>query len=143
MLFPDVSFCDVPIMLVADSAYPLLPWLMTRFKGNVNLNDSQVKFNYQMSRVRMVVECAFGRMKSRFRCLKKKSETYLEYLPSKVATCNCCVLHNLCEMREDVLQQDEIVVNLNDDNNAYDMPDDIEGDAEELRLALAAFFQAN
>jgi hypothetical protein len=138
----NIDECDVPIMLVADSAYPLLPWLMTRFKDNGNLNHCQVKFNYQLSRARMVVECAFGQMKSRFRCLMKKSETYLEYLPSKVAT--CCVLHNLCKMREDALQQDEIVESFNEDNDIYDMLDvDIEGDSEEFRLALTAFFQAN
>jgi hypothetical protein len=47
-------------------------------------------------------------------------------------------------MREDALQQDEIVESFNEDNDIYDMLDvDIEGDSEEFRLALTPFFQAN
>ena len=133
----NINECDVPILLVTDSAYPLPPWLMTCFKDNGNLTHGQVKFSYQLSQARMVVECAFGQM-SRFRCLTKKSEACLEYLPFKVAT--CCVLDNLCEMREDVLQQNEVLESLGDDN-IYDMLDaDIEEDAEDVRQALTVFF---
>ena len=137
----NIDECDVSIMLVANSSYPLLPWLMMHFKDKGNLNRSQIQFNYQPSRAWMVAECAFGQMKSRFRCLMKKSDTYVEYLTPKVAT--CCMLHNLCKIR-DMLQQDEIVESFNDDNNIYKILGvDIEGDAEVFRLALTSFFQGN
>lgn len=127
-------------MLVGDSAYPLLPWLMRRFHDNGNLSPAQVKFNYRQSRARMVVECTLGRMKSRFRCLQKRSETSLNYLPCKVAT--CCVLHNMCEMREDILREDEIE-GFVDDNENYIMALQDDASAEEFRNALTDFFVTN
>ena len=110
---------------------------MRRFHDNGNLTPGQVKFNYQQSRARMVVECALGRMKCRLRCLQKRSETSLNYLPCKVAT--CCALHNMCEMRKDVLQEDEVedLVNGNE-NHIKDLQAD--DNAKELRNALTDFF---
>lgn len=94
-----ISGVSIPRLLVGDTAYPLLPWLMKGFSDNGKLTSQQVKFNYQLSRARMVVECAFGRLKGRFRCLLKRNDTTLQYLPMKVVS--CCVLHNLCELRNE------------------------------------------
>ncbi|ETV74868.1 hypothetical protein H257_10907 [Aphanomyces astaci] len=60
--------------IIGDAGYTLLPWLMTPFlphkKGGI-LSKLQKNFNYKHSSSRMVVECAFGRLKERFRVLRQ------------------------------------------------------------------------
>jgi hypothetical protein len=46
---------------VGDSAYPLSEYLLKPYR-TVNLNAGQLEFNHQLSRVRVVVECAIGRL---------------------------------------------------------------------------------
>ena len=50
-------------MILGDPAYPLLPWLMKGYVGS--LAQEQESFNVYLSSSRMVVERAFGRLKSR------------------------------------------------------------------------------
>ena len=47
---------DVPILLVADSAYPLSTWLMKPFPHGSTLTQGQKKFNYNLSCARIVIE---------------------------------------------------------------------------------------
>ncbi|CAG8812667.1 13834_t:CDS:1, partial [Dentiscutata erythropus] len=57
--------------LLADSAYPLLPWIITPFKDPLGPNAQQQKYyNTIHSKTRVVVEQAFGRLKARFPFLK-------------------------------------------------------------------------
>ncbi|CAG8583868.1 12125_t:CDS:1, partial [Dentiscutata heterogama] len=58
--------------LLADSAYPLLPWIMTPFKDPQGLQAQQQKiYNTAHSKTRVVIEQAFGRLKARFPFLKE------------------------------------------------------------------------
>ena len=58
--------------LIGDSAYPVLPWLIKPFSFS-SLNSQQKKFNYRISRARIVVEIAFGRLKAFWRRLAKQT----------------------------------------------------------------------
>nr|XP_054756798.1 uncharacterized protein LOC129262832 [Lytechinus pictus]XP_054763823.1 uncharacterized protein LOC129270469 [Lytechinus pictus] len=90
---------DVPLMILGDPAYPLLPWLMKGFADNGRLTEDQTNFNYRLSRARMVIEGSFGRLKGRWRCLLKRNDSALENVTNIVGA--CCTLHNLCQMQSD------------------------------------------
>lgn len=88
-----VGELEMPIMILGDAAYPLLPWLMKPYTGR--LDASKEEFNNRLRRCRMVVKCAFGRLKGRFRSLLTRLDISELNMPFVVAA--CCVLHNLCE----------------------------------------------
>ena len=96
----------VPLLILGDPAYPLRPWLMKPF-SDTGLTPRQRKFNYQLSRSRVVVENAFGRLKGRWRTLMKRIDNDIKYVPTLVMA--CCVLHNLCELHGDQCEDDWLV----------------------------------
>ena len=67
--------------------------------------SSDVKYyNYRLSRARIVVENAFGRLKARWRQLLKQNDMSIENVPMVVTT--CCILHNMCEKQGDAFDSD-------------------------------------
>ena len=86
----------VPVNIIGDAAYPLETWLMKPFTDNGSLTEEEKCFNYRLSRARMVVENAFGRLKARWRRLMKKNDMHTEHIPNVISA--CCVLHNVCEI---------------------------------------------
>ena len=94
-----VSGTNVPIFLVGDSAYPLSTWLMKPFAYNSNLTPGQRSFNFHLSRARIVVENAFGRLKGRWRRLMKRNDMNIDNVPYVITA--CCILHNICELHGD------------------------------------------
>lgn len=79
--------------LIADSAYPVKPYLIPPFKDNGHLSNLQKKFNKVISSARQVVERAFGLLKGRFRRLREVTS----HEPSAIVgiiVCGC-ILHNL------------------------------------------------
>ncbi|CAM5075757.1 unnamed protein product [Eretmochelys imbricata] len=89
-LFPDqkitVGDVEMPIVILGDPAYPLMPWLMKPYAGS--LDSSQELFNYRLSKCRMVVECAFGCLKVRWRSLLSRYDFSKTNIPNISA---CCV----------------------------------------------------
>lgn len=80
-----VNEVEVPVHLIDDAACtPSKNWIMKGFTNQ-----------------RMVVENAFGRLKGRWQCLLKRNTA----LMSDVVAA-CCVLHNICEMREEMFLAD-------------------------------------
>ena len=79
--------------------------------SDTGLTSRQRKFNYQLSRSRVVVENAFGRLKGRWRFLMKCNDNDIKYVPNIVTA--CCVLHNLCEMHGDLCDDDWVRVDPN------------------------------
>lgn len=88
--------------ILGDSAYPLLPWLMTPFRDNEgSFPPWKRNFNKQHSQQRVAIENTFGLLKQRFRRL------YLVDAKSVAQCCYivmaACVLHNLCNDERDFL----------------------------------------
>lgn len=87
--FPNNTF------LLGDSAYPSKSWLVTPYKDDGNLTQINRKFNYLHSSTRMVVENAFGLLKTRFRRLLHFTE-HSDLKTVVNLTIASCVLHNIC-----------------------------------------------
>ena len=66
-----VQGVDIPVFLIGDSAYLIKTWLMKPFPQNRIHTEAQKTFNYiyRLSRARIVVENAYGRLKGRWRRL--------------------------------------------------------------------------
>uniref|UniRef100_K7GDH3 DDE Tnp4 domain-containing protein n=1 Tax=Pelodiscus sinensis TaxID=13735 RepID=K7GDH3_PELSI len=97
--FPERNYAvgdvQMPTCIVANAAYPLMPWLMKPLTGH--LDASRELFNSHLNRARFQMECAFGRLKGRFRCLLTWLDMAEHNIPHVVAA--CCVLHNLVERK--------------------------------------------
>lgn len=103
---------DVPLVILGDAAYPLLPWLMKPFR-ETRATQEQINFNYRLSQARMTVERAFGRLKGRWRCLLKQNETHITLVSQVISA--CCVLHNFCEAHNEEYNEEGNIVEENED----------------------------
>ena len=83
----------VPLFLIGDSAYPLNSWLIKPFAYNTELSNCERKYNYYLSKSRIVVENAFGRLKARWRRFVKCNDMCIDNVPYVVSA--CCTLHKL------------------------------------------------
>ena len=92
----------VPVCILGDSAYPLLPFLMKGFV-NEGSNEKEQIFGFKLSSARMVIECAFGRLKERFRCLRRKMDINIEDLLYVIYA--CFSLHNFCALHKESVHQ--------------------------------------
>ncbi|KAE9360998.1 hypothetical protein PF008_g1465 [Phytophthora fragariae] len=95
------SFIPPGKHLVADAGYKIWGHMLTPFSEADAVEDRRKRvYNLAHSRTLMVVECAFGRLKNRFRVLLGKVEQ-----KSSATVCNviigCVVLHNLLTIVQD------------------------------------------
>ena len=84
---------------------------MKLYSDRGNLSPDKARFNFALSRSRVVVENLFGRLKVRFQCIAKTLDTNLEHTVNIVTT--CCILHSFCTITKqrflhEWLQQTEV-----------------------------------
>nr|XP_048681303.1 uncharacterized protein LOC125624539 [Caretta caretta] len=93
--FPDqkvtIGEVEVLIVILGDPAYPLMPWLMKSYTGS--LDSSKEWFNNRLNRCRMTMECAFGRLKGRWRSLYGKLDLADNSIPAVISA--YCTLNNI------------------------------------------------
>lgn len=132
---------DVPLVILGDSAYPLLSWLMKPYREVRGVTQEQIGFNHRLSQARMTVERAFGRLKGRWRCLLKLCDAHISLVSQIVSA--CCVLHNFCEVHNEQFLDGDTVMEENEDNSGMDLRQDPQVDnerANEIRNALCRYF---
>ncbi|XP_045200162.2 putative nuclease HARBI1 [Mercenaria mercenaria] len=96
--------------LLGDSGYPLRKYLITPV--TTPATEKEVQFNQAYPVGRMVVERAFGMLKSRFRCLHR-TEGVLYKSPGKCCqiVTACTRLHNFClERNIPLLYNNRVIV---------------------------------
>nr|XP_048693114.1 uncharacterized protein LOC125630947 [Caretta caretta]XP_048693115.1 uncharacterized protein LOC125630947 [Caretta caretta] len=87
-----VGAVEMPTVIQGNPAYPLIPWLMKPYTGNL---DSSKKCFNSLSRCRMTIERAFGRLRACWHCFYGRLDPSKENIPMDIAA--CCALHNICE----------------------------------------------
>ena len=85
----------VPPVILADPAYPLQSNVMKEHACCTK--NEEVIFNEMLRSARNQIECAFGRLKGRWRILTRPMDIKLDDLPTVIHA--CFILHNYCEMR--------------------------------------------
>ncbi|CAK6966416.1 Hypothetical predicted protein [Scomber scombrus] len=91
----EINGVAVSHFLLGDPVYPLMDWLIKGYAHSPRITPEQESFNVYLSSARTTVEIAFGRVKSRWKVLLKRSDFHFTFTPHVIAT--CCALHNLCE----------------------------------------------
>ena len=105
------------------------------------LSAQQKQFNYRLSKARVIIEHTYGQLKGRWRCLLKRLDIDLEFVPELVPA--CCVLHNICEVNGDPCNSDWLEdpdVEMETDSH---IAEPSSGNAVETRKALMAYFQTD
>ncbi|KAL3650738.1 hypothetical protein CASFOL_007141 [Castilleja foliolosa] len=91
------------VWIVGGSGYPLMDWVLVPYTQQ-HLTWTQHAFNEKVGDLRGIAKGSFARLKGRWGCLQKRTEVKLQDLPVVLGA--CCVLHNICEMRNEGLDPD-------------------------------------
>lgn len=101
------STIKTPYVFLGDEAFPLSEYLMRPFpRAQLQEGDENDIFNYRLCRARMVVECSFGAIVSKFRILGKAIETNVENAVQIVKAIT--LLHNIIKDLEGTSEVDTV-----------------------------------
>lgn len=100
---------DLQEYIVGDSAFPLLPWLITPYQGR-DLPETKSEFNKRHFATRLVAQRALARLKDVWKMIHGVMWRPDKHRLPRVILA-CCILHNIViDMDDDVF--DELTLNL-------------------------------
>ena len=134
----------IPVFLLGDPAYPLMPYVMKEYANGGGTQQEQY-FGYRLCSARNVIECAFGRLKARFSALKRAMDINMDDLPFVIYA--CFVLHNFCETYGESVSEERVRMAISYDrdfqpettHNRY-MTDCNEVEGKRVRRILTKYF---
>ncbi|XP_027903976.1 protein ALP1-like [Vigna unguiculata] len=91
------------VWIVGNSGHPLMDWVLVPYT-HPNLTWTQHAFNEKIEEIQGTAKQAFAKLKARWGCLQKRTEVKLQDLPVVLGA--CCVLHNICEMRNEEMDDE-------------------------------------
>ncbi|KAK7354627.1 hypothetical protein VNO80_20092 [Phaseolus coccineus] len=91
------------VWIVGNSGHPLMDWVLVPYT-HPNLTWTQHAFNEKIEEIQGTAKQAFAKLKARWGCLQKRTEVKLQDLPVVLGA--CCVLHNICEMRNEQMDSE-------------------------------------
>lgn len=87
----NINGFELPYVVVGDEIFALKQWLLKPYPGR-NLAETEVIFNYRLSRARRTIENAFGILSCRWRIFRRPFKAKLDLVDAVVKACVC--LHN-------------------------------------------------
>ena len=106
--------------VVGTIGYPLMDWVLVPYTRQ-NIPWAQHTFNEKIGEIQKIATGAFWRLKARWGCLQKRTEVKVQELPVVLGA--CCVLHNICEMRNEAIDPElEVAFELFDDEMVPENP---------------------
>ena len=91
----------LPYVLVGDQGCPLKEYLMRPYPTDNDIVSRQIEiFNYRLSRAQRTVDCAFGILVAKWRCLKTELQANQEHVHTTIRT--VCLLHCIIIDKEGV-----------------------------------------
>jgi hypothetical protein len=81
-----------------------MPYVMKEYAEGSTTQQEQY-FGFRLCSARNVIDCAFGRLKARFGCVKRAMDINLDELPYVIYA--CFVLHKFCELHNESIKRED------------------------------------